>query len=69
MLGGRRLPALSLALFAAALLASARAAIALDLPELATLARPSVVLLTISSEREEKAALGTGFFVSKAGCS
>jgi len=40
---------------------------ALDLPELATLAKPSVVLLRISNAAHERAGLGTGFFVSKGG--
>jgi S1-C subfamily serine protease len=40
---------------------------ALELPELAELAKPSVVLLTISDAKDAKAALGTGFFVTKDG--
>lgn len=42
-------------------------AIAYDLPELAAMTKPSVVLLTLWSASEEKLATGTGFFVSKAG--
>ena len=67
MVRGRRKPALSFALVAAALVVSPRKATALDLPELAALAKPSVVLLTVADEGSDKASLGTGFFVSKDG--
>ena len=49
------------------LLAGSRPASALELPELAALAKPSVVLLTISDAKDAKAALGTGFFVTSGG--
>jgi S1-C subfamily serine protease len=58
--------ALSFAL-ALACFALPRAASALDLPELAALAKPSVVLLQVSDMSHEKAGVGTGFFVSKDG--
>jgi S1-C subfamily serine protease len=44
-----------------------RAAKALDIPDLATRARPSVVLLTIGDGDHDKIGTGTGFFVSKDG--
>jgi S1-C subfamily serine protease len=53
-------------LAALSLLAPGRAW-ALDLPELAALAKPSVVLLRVSDAAHDKAAVGTGFFVSKDG--
>jgi putative serine protease PepD len=50
-----------------ALLVASRPAPALELPELAARARPSVVLLTVGDAHRDKAATGTGFFVSKDG--
>jgi S1-C subfamily serine protease len=49
------------------LLLAPQGAHALELPELAARARPSVVLLTVGDAHRDKAATGTGFFVSKDG--
>ena len=44
-----------------------RPATALDLPDLAARARPSVVLLTIGDGHHDRVGTGTGFFVSRDG--
>src|SRR5271156_427070 len=59
--------ALSSLLFFASLSFAPRAANALELPELADRARPSVVLLTVGDSTDDNIGSGTGFFVSKDG--
>jgi S1-C subfamily serine protease len=63
----RRLFPFAVVLVLLGLLLPSRTARALELPELAARARPSVVLLTVGDAHRDKASTGTGFFVSKDG--
>jgi S1-C subfamily serine protease len=67
MLCMRRLLPSAILLVLLVLLVASGTARALELPELAARARPSVVLLTVGDAHRDKAGTGTGFFVSKDG--